>query len=113
MFELLREIRDALPALLTEQRAIRSELRRQTVAKPLADQLLRAIHVVIGEDAFTAADLVALADSPLSTRLELRAVVDDVVRCALDDKGAVRRLGRFLAANTQREVSGLQLVSLG
>lgn len=102
---LLLEIRDEL-------RAVHATLRRQAAAAPLGDRLVGAVHEVLGSEPFTAPQLLALASSPLSTRRELRAAVEDVVR-DVDVPGAARRLGKFLAANTQHCAEGLRLTSLG
>src|SRR5439155_24074149 len=91
---LLREILDEL-------RGLHATLRRQAAAVPLADRLLIAVYGIVASDPFTASTLLELADSPLSTRLELRSVVEDIVRGELDHPGAGRKFGKFLAANTQ------------
>lgn len=94
-------------------REIRADLSKRAAADPLADRLLRAVRGVLAAEPFTAPALCRLADSPLSTRAELRAVIEDVCRCAVTDVGAARRLGGFLAENSQHQVDGLQLVSVG
>jgi len=118
----LREPADAdlLRAILDELRAhgaildgLRADLRRQVVAAPLADRLFTAVRGLLETEPFTAGRLLTLADSPLSTRLELRAVVEDIVRGDLDQGGAGRVFGRWLARNSQHEAAGLRLVSLG
>ena len=109
---ILRELVAGQCEVLTELRALRAQLRRQAAAAPLADRLVQATYALLESETFTAPQLLALADSPLSTRLELRAVIEDVVR-DIDQPGTGRRLGRFLAANTQHECEGLRLVSLG
>ena len=100
--DLLREIRDELGLM-----------RRGQAVAPLADRALQAIHGLLGNDAFTAPDIVVLAASPLSTRGDLRAVVRDVVRGELDQAGAARKFGKFLAGNSQHEANGLRLVFIG
>jgi len=107
------EALDLLRELVAVQREMLAVLRRQAVAAPLADRLIQAVHALLEGEAFTAAQLLALADSPLSTRIELRAVVEDIVRGELDQPGAGRMFGRFLARNSQHEAAGLRLVSLG
>jgi hypothetical protein len=102
-----------LQAILAELRVLRADLRRQRVTTPTADRLVQAVYGLLGSEAFTAAQLIALADSPLSTRLELRSVVEDIVRGDIDQAGAGRMFGRFLARNSQHAVDGVQLVSLG
>ena len=102
-----------LRELVSEVRGLRADLRRNATAAPLADRLLQAAHALLGKETFTAPQLLALADSPLSTRVELRAVVEDVVRGEIDQPGAARKLGKFLATNTQHECEGLRLVLLG
>jgi hypothetical protein len=106
---LLRELVAGQALILAELRA----MRRQSAAVPIADRLVQAVHALVGSEAFTAAKLLDLADSPLSTRLELRSVVEDIVRGDVDQPGAGRMFGRFLARNSQHAVDGLQLVSLG
>jgi len=102
---------DLLIAILAELRGLRADMRRQSVTAPLADRLILAAHPVVDQP-FNQAELLARAASRLSSRLELRAVVDDVCR-GLDLPGAGRRLGRFLADNVQHEVEGLRLVYVG
>lgn len=102
---LLRSINDRLGVLV--------ELQRRQAVAPLADRFLAAVFATLETEPFTAVDLLALARTPLSTRTELRAVVEDVVRGDLDQGGAGRRLGRFLRANGQVRSEGLVLVSLG
>jgi hypothetical protein len=111
--DVLRELLAVQRATLDELRGIRADLRRQVIAAPLADRLLAAVRGVMETAPFTAGRLLALADSPLSTRLELRAVVEDIVRGDLDQAGAGRVFGRWLARNSQHEAAGLRLVSLG
>ena len=98
-------------AILDELRAIHATLRRQAPA-PLFDRFACATHALLGDEPFTAPSLLALANSSLSTRLELRAAVDDIVR-DVNARGAGRRFGRFLAANTQRTADGRMLVFVG
>jgi hypothetical protein len=104
---------ELLRAILDELRGLRADLRRQAAAAPIADRLVQAVHGLLGSEAFTAAQLLALADSSLSTRLELRSVVEDIVGDDLERAGAGRVFGRFLARNSQHAVDGVRLVSLG
>jgi hypothetical protein len=101
-----------LRELVAEVRGLRADLRRRAAAVPIADRLIQAVHALLGSDVFTAPQLIALADSPLSTRLELRGVVEDIVG-GIDRPGAGRVFGRFLRKNSQHAVDGVQLVSLG
>lgn len=100
-----------LCAILAEVRGLRADLRRTATAAPLADRLVQAVRGLLEGAKFNQAQLLALANSRLSTRLALRSVVEDIVG-DVDQPGAGRRLGRFLAANMQHQVEGLRLVSL-
>jgi hypothetical protein len=87
--------------ILGELRAIHATLRRQAAAEPLADRLERCVRAVVGTEPFVASRLIDLTQVELPARLELRAVLEDVARCSLDDAGATRRIGKFLAANSR------------
>jgi len=102
-----------LRALAIEIRALRADLRRQAAAVPIADRFVQAVHGLLGNESFSAAQLLTLADSTLSTRLELRAVVEDIVRGDIHHPGAGRMFGRFLAKNSQHAVEALRVVPLG
>lgn len=92
---LLRELIELQRQQLAELRALRAELQAQRQATP-ADELLQAVHQVLGGDAFDAGRLVRLAREPLSTRRRLRLAVIAIVG-DLQVDGAGKRLGRWLA----------------
>jgi hypothetical protein len=109
----MNEVVALLRELVGLQRETLAVLRRQAAAEPLADRFTQEARRLLGDEPFTATSILALANSRLSTRLELRAVAEEIVRGSLDDPGAGRKFGRFLAQNSQHEVAGLRLVSLG
>jgi hypothetical protein len=113
MVDLLREILIVHREQLSVQRETLAVQRRQAAAEPLADRLLRAVHGLLEGATFTAPMLLELATSPLSTRRELHAVVEDIVRGGIEQAGAGRSLGRFLASNARHRAGVLILVSLG